>query len=84
MKIRLLNYLDEEHFVEVPENTEEIEIHVISGDMVMTSPVYYDTSNDRIMNYNDGCFFLRKQDFSMLDTVESTYDFKMKMYGYDD
>lgn len=84
MKIRLLNYLKEEHFVDIPEDTEKIEIHVISGDMVMTSPVYYDTSNDRIMNYNDGWFSLRKQDFSLLDTVDSTHDFIMKMYDYDE
>ena len=84
MKIRLLDYLNKEHFVDIPDDTELIEIRVISGDMVMTSPVYYDTSDDRIMNYNDGWFSLRREDFSLLDTVESSYDFKMKMYGYDD
>ena len=84
MRIRLLNYLNEEHFVEVPDDTNEIEIKVISGDMVMTSPVRYDTSNDRIMNYNDGTFCLDKDKFGLLDTVESTRDFIYKMYEFDE
>lgn len=85
MKIRLFDYLSNEHFVEIPDDTDEIDIRVISGDMILTSPVYYDTSNDRMLNYYDGEFTLQRKDFHVLDEVESTHDFIMYMYGqYDD
>lgn len=83
MKVRLLDYLGKEHFVEVPNDTDEICISVISGDMVMTSPVHYDTSNDRLVNYNDGCFHLRRDEFNILESVETTGDFIIKMYDWD-
>ena len=83
MKIRLLNYKGDEHFVKIPDDTDEIIIKVISGDMVMTSPFRYDTSDDRLMNYYDGEFTLQKQDFHVLDEVRSTNEFISVMYGYD-
>lgn len=74
MKIRLLDYLDNEHFVEIPDNTEEIVIKVLSGDMVMTSPIDYDTSNDRIMDFYDGEVVLTKDEFYKLNEIETSYD----------
>lgn len=74
MKIRLLDYADEEHFVEIPNDTEEIVINVISGDMVIVSPIHYDTSNSRIMNFNDGTIVLKKDEFWKLDKATSSYD----------
>lgn len=83
MKIRLLDYLHKEHFVEVPDNTQQITIKVVSGDMVMLSPVKYDTSNTREVNYNDGIFTLQKNQFSILESVDSSFDFICKMYDYE-
>lgn len=83
MKVRLLDYKGDDHFVDVPDDTDEITIRIISGDMVMTSPVRYDTSDDRMVNYFDGEFTLDKQDFHFLDEVRSTNDFMSVMYGYD-
>lgn len=74
MKIRLLDYKYDEHFVEIPDDTEEIVINVISGDMVMTSPIHFDTSNTRIMNFNDGTIVLKKDEFYKLDEISSSYD----------
>ena len=81
MKIRLLDFSGVEHFVEIPDDTNEITIKVISGDMVMTSPFRYDTSDDRLMNYYDGEFTLQKQDFHVLDEVKNTHEFMCVMYG---
>lgn len=83
MKIRLLDFSGDEHFVEVPDGTDEITIKVISGDMVMTSPFRYDTSDTRLMNYFDGEFTLQKQDFHVLDEVKTTNEFMCVMYGDD-
>lgn len=83
MKVRLLDYKGDDHFVDVPDDTDEITIRIISGDMVMTSPVRYDTSDDRMVNYFDGEFTLDKQDFHFLDEVRSTGEFMSAMYGYD-
>ena len=80
MKIRLLDYKGDEYFVDVPDDTDEITIKVISGDMVMTSPIRYNTSDNRIVDYNDGEFTLQKQDFHVLDEVKSTSEFKFTMY----
>ena len=74
MKIRLLDYKYDEHFVEIPDNTEEIVIEVISGDMVMTSPIHFDTSDSRVMNFRDGTAVLSRDKFHILDEINSTYD----------
>lgn len=74
MKIRLLDYKYDEHFVEIPDDTEEIIIEVISGDMVMTSPIHFDTSDKRLMNFHDGTAILNKDKFYILNEITSTYD----------
>ena len=74
MKIRLLDYMKEEHFVEIPDDTEEIIINVISGDMVMIAPIHFDTSDHRILNFFDGTITLNKDEFYKLDKAESSYD----------
>lgn len=84
MKIRLLDYMSHEHFVEIPDDTQQIDIKIVSGDMIMTSPIRYDTSDSREINYNDGEFTLQKEQFSILDTAKNTFDFKCKMYDWDD
>lgn len=74
MKVRLLDYANTEHFVEIPDDTEEIVIDIISGDMVMKYPIYYDTSDCRMINFNDGTIYLKKDEFHKLDTAVNSYD----------
>lgn len=74
MKVRLLDYANTEHFVEIPDDTKEIVIDIISGDMVMKYPIHYDTSNCRIMNFMDGTVYLKKDEFHKLDTAKCSYD----------
>ena len=74
MKLRLLDYAGKEYFCEVPDNTEQVIINIISGDMVMIDPVYFDTSNTRTSDFYDGTVTLSKEEFYKLDKVEDSYD----------
>lgn len=74
MKIRLLDYNSNEHFAEIPDDTEEITIKIISGDMVITSPIHFDTSDRRIIDFNDGTIVLKKNEFYKLDEAKSSYN----------
>lgn len=74
MKIRLLDYSGKEQFVEIPDNTQEIVIDILSGDMVMTYPVFFDTSRNRVMTFYDGSFIISKKDFHHLDEIKKSYD----------
>lgn len=74
MRIKLLDYKNREKFCEIPDDTEEIAISVISGDMVMTSPVYCDSSDDRVMNFNDGSTIISRENFDKLNNIYSSYD----------
>ena len=77
MKLRLLNYAGEEYFCEVPDNTEQVTINMISGDMVMVGPVYFDTSNDRIIDFYGGTIVLNKEKFYRLEKINHSYDLFM-------
>lgn len=74
MKIRLLDFANNESFIEIPDETTEITIEIISGDMVMTSPVHFDSSNCREMDFYDGELTLKKKDFHILDEISSSDD----------
>jgi hypothetical protein len=75
MKITLLDYAGGKHYVEIPDDTMVITGRVISGDMIMTSPVYYDTGEDsRMMNFNDGSFTIERKDFHKLDKMLDPYE----------
>lgn len=74
MKIRLLDWESKEHFVEIPDDTEVIVGVVLSGDMVLLYPMHYDTSMHRLRSYYDGTFIVRKEDFSKLDTIATSYE----------
>lgn len=74
MKIRLLDYANVEHFVEIPDDTEVIRGEIISGDMVMTYPFRYDTGVNRVMNFYDGEFEFEAKDFEKLNTIGNSYD----------
>ena len=83
MKIRLLDYLKKEHFVDIPNDTDEICISVISGDMVMTSPVHYDTTNNRRANFRDAVIIIKKEDFDILNKVKSSFELICWSHGDD-
>ena len=74
MKLRLLDYKKKEHFCNVPNNTNEITIEIISGDMVLTSPIHFDTSTTRIINFLDGVVTLKREQFHILNTIKDPYD----------
>lgn len=58
MTIHLLNFSGRKIPVEVPDETKEIIGIVVSGDMIMLSPVYFDTAveNPRLRDYYVGHF----------------------------
>lgn len=74
MKIRLLDYADHAKYCEIPDDTEEIAISVISGDMVMTYPIYCDSSNDRVMDFNYGSTIISKENFDKLNNIHNSYE----------
>ena len=75
MKIKLLNYAGVSHEVNIPDDTEFIAGQIISGDMVMEYPVYYDTgAKDRIMDFNDGSFRIARKDFDKLEKLTDPYE----------
>lgn len=41
MDITLLDYTGKQHIVSIPDDTEEIQIMAISGDMVMLNPIFF-------------------------------------------
>ena len=41
MVIQLLDYSGKKYSVKIPDNTQELHIQIISGDMVLLSPIYY-------------------------------------------
>ncbi len=74
MNIRLLDYKGKEYFCEIPDDTEEIIIDIISGDMIMTYPKYFDTGeNTRTINFYDGNIILSKDMFHILDEIKEAY-----------
>lgn len=46
MIIQLLDYSGKKYPVDVPDNTQELFIRVISGDMVLFEPIYFDTGKE--------------------------------------
>lgn len=75
MKITLLDYSGAKHYVEIPDYTETITGRVVSGDMIMTSPIYYDTGEyTRTRNFNDGSFTIDREDFHKLDKMLDSYE----------
>lgn len=74
MKIRLLDWASEEHYVEIPDNTDMICGCILSGDMILEYPIRYDTSDCRTMDFYDGTFTIRKENFHKLETMGRSYD----------
>lgn len=75
MKITLLDYNGAKHYVEIPDDTTTITGKVVSGDMIMTSPIYYDTGEyTRTMDFDDGGFTIEREDFHKLDKISDPYE----------
>lgn len=75
MKVKLLDWLGNPTWVDIPEDVDHIEGKIICDDMVMTYPFYMDSSNERINDlYLDGEFYLGKEGFKKwneeIDTVD--------------
>ena len=75
MKITLLDYAGGKHYVEIPDDTEVITGKVVSGDMIMTSPIYYDTGKDtRVIDSYDDSFTIERENFHKLDKMLDPYE----------
>lgn len=75
MKITLLDWNGEKHYVEIPDDTTEINGEIISGDMVMYEPKYYDTGKkNRFIDFYDGSFTIKKENFHKLDELSDSYE----------
>lgn len=74
--ITLMDYSKSKVQVEIPSNTKEIDIDIISGDMVMTSPIYLDTDmmHKRNFNYFDWSVTITADKFAALADLKSPYD----------
>lgn len=73
MIIQLLDYTGKKHPVEIPDDTKELYIQIISGDMVLIDPVYYDTGKDsRNINFFDGDYIIERKYFEKLSSIDST------------
>lgn len=75
MIIQLLDYSGKKYPVDVPDNTQEIFIRVISGDMVLFEPIYFNTGKDtRAFSFFDGEYIIERKDFDKLSSFTSSYD----------
>ena len=74
MTIQLLDYKGKKFPVEVPNNTQELHIKIISGDMVLLEPIYFDTGKDsRSYNFNDGEYFIKRENFNKMNNLSESY-----------
>lgn len=74
MKIKLLDYASKVHEVEIDDNTDCIRGEIISGDTVMTYPIYYDTGKfTRGMNFYDGSFVIPAAKFAQMNEITDSY-----------
>lgn len=92
MKIKILNYKNKVNWIELPENTFEIEVAVISGDEIITA---YDEDNNelgtwdsaelcknpRIIPFHDGTYVFECNNDSITEfnKFDDTYD---RLYNY--
>lgn len=74
MEIKLLDYCAKEYFVEIPDTTEYIYGEIISGDMILKEPKYFDTGlYTRTMNFYDGAFKIARKDFKKFNNITDSY-----------
>lgn len=73
MQIKLLDYANTPHYVEIPDNTDHVDIDVISGDMIMTYPINYDTGDGRSLDFYDGSVTIPRDKFDALNSLAANY-----------
>lgn len=75
IKITLMDYSKSKVQVEIPSDTKEIDIDIISGDMVMTRPIYFDADveHTRRFHYFDGSVTITVDKFAALADLKSPY-----------
>lgn len=75
MIIQLLDYRGKKYPVDIPDDTQDLFIHVVSGDMILLEPIYFDTGKgSREYNFNDGQYIVERKDFDKLSSFTSSYD----------
>ena len=75
MIIQLLDYKGKKFPIEVTDNTQELHIKIISGDMILLEPIYFDTGKDsRSYDFNDGEYFIKKENFDKMNNLSESYD----------
>lgn len=74
--ITLMDYSKSKVQVEIPSDAKKIDIDIISGDMVMTSPIYFDADVEHNRNFNrfDGNATITADKFAALAELKNVYD----------
>lgn len=74
MTIQLLDYKGRKFPVEIPDNTQELHIKIISGDMILLEPIYFATGKtSRSYDFNDGEYFIKKENFDKMNNLSESY-----------
>lgn len=88
MKMRIYDYANREHFIDLPDKEiKSIFVLVLSGDetgeveFVDGTSVDFDASNARLMDFNDGYYFVKGEDIQKWlnwkaseDSITAAYD----------
>jgi hypothetical protein len=75
MKIILRDYAGNPNEIEIDDDVECIAGVILSGDMVMCYPYYYDTDNAcRINAFEDGYFKVSRKNFEIMNKMEKSRD----------
>lgn len=74
MLIKLLDWKNRAKWVEVPDDTQEVSGVILSGDMVMERPIHADASEDRVTDFYDGSWTVKREDFDKLNAFTDSYD----------
>ena len=75
MNIDLLDWSGKKYSVQIPDDTEEVTIKLISGDMILLKPVYFDTGlGTRNANFYDSKCTITRDKFKALSSLKDSYD----------
>ena len=75
MVIQLLDYRGNKYPIDIPDDTQDLFIQIVSGDMILLEPIYFDTGKgSRGYNFNDGQYIVKRKDFDKLSSFTSSYD----------
>ncbi len=81
-RVKLLDYEDRKHFFIIKdfENVDTLVFQIISGDGVLTviykdkKQVHFDSSEDRLINFDDGIWVIEPKDIGVLNRMKDCYD----------